>query len=105
MLITHAEVLARKKATVEAFLAAYRDTIDWMYAGPEAIAVFTQFAGISESAAKRTRDEFFPKAALDPGIITGLPDMMADAVQFKFLQAPLTQDQLAQVIQIERKAP
>ena len=104
VLITHAEVLARKKATVEAFLAAYRDTIDWMYAGPEAIAAFVQFAGISESAAKRTRDEFFSKAALDPGTITGLPEMMADAVQFKFLQAPLTQDQLAQIIQIERKA-
>jgi NitT/TauT family transport system substrate-binding protein len=105
VLITHAEVLAQKKATVEAFLAAYRDTIDWMYASPEAITVFTQFAGISESATKRTRDEFFPKAALDPGTITGLPELMADAVQFKFLQAPLTQDQLAQLIQIERKNP
>jgi NitT/TauT family transport system substrate-binding protein len=105
VLITHAEVLVQKKAAVEAFLAAYRDTIDWMYASPEAITVFAQFAGISESATKRTRDEFFPKAALDPGIITGLPELMADAVQFKFLQAPLTQDQLAQLIQIERKAP
>jgi NitT/TauT family transport system substrate-binding protein len=105
VLITHAEVLARKKATVDAFLAAYRETIDWMYDSPEAIAVFAQFAGISESATKRTRDEFFPKAALDPGTITGLPELMADAVQFKFLPAPLTQDQLAQIIQIERKAP
>ena len=31
--------------------------------------------------------------------------MMADGVQFKFLQTPLTQDQLAQIIQIKRKVP
>jgi NitT/TauT family transport system substrate-binding protein len=105
VLIAHAEVLAQKKAAIETFLAAYRETIDWMYAGPGAIMIFADFAGISEAATKRTRDEFFSKAALDPSTITGLPEMMADGVQFKFLQAPLTQDQLAQIIQIERKAP
>jgi NitT/TauT family transport system substrate-binding protein len=105
VLIAHAETLAQKKATIAQFLAAYRETIDWMYAGPEAIKIFAEFAGISESAAKRARDEFFTKAALDPGTVTGLPEMMADAVQFKFLQAPLTQDQLAQIVQIGRKAP
>jgi NitT/TauT family transport system substrate-binding protein len=31
--------------------------------------------------------------------------MMADGVQLKFLQAPLTQDQLAQIVQIGSKAP
>jgi NitT/TauT family transport system substrate-binding protein len=105
VLITHAEVLAQKKAAIEKFLAAYRETIDWMYAGPEAIKIFAEFAGISEAVTKRTRDEFFTKAALDPATTTGLPEMMADGVQFKFLQAPLTQDQLAQIIKIERKAP
>ncbi|ACM28769.1 ABC transporter substrate-binding protein [Rhizobium rhizogenes] len=105
VLITHAEVLAQKKLTIEKFLAAYRETLDWMYADPAAIKIFAEFAGISESATKRTRAEFFTKAALDPGTITGLPAIMADGVQFKFLQAPLTREQLAQIIQIERKAP
>jgi NitT/TauT family transport system substrate-binding protein len=105
VLIAHAETLAQKQATIAQFLAAYRETIDWMYAGPEAIKFFAEFAGVSESAAKRGRDEFFTKAALDPGTVTGLPEMMADAVQFKFLQAPLTQDQLAQIVQVGSKAP
>lgn len=105
VLITHAGVLAQKKAAVSAYLAAYRETIDWIYAGDEAIPLYAAFAGVSEEAAKRSRDEFFSKAALDPGTLVGLPEMMADAVQFKFLQAPLTQDQLAQIIQIERKSP
>jgi len=105
VLIVHAEILAQKKATIEKFLAAYRETIEWMYAGPEAIHIFAEFAGISEAATRRTRDEFFTKAALDPGTVTGLPEMMADGVRFKFLQAPLTQDQLARIIQIERTTP
>ncbi|TQI65344.1 NitT/TauT family transport system substrate-binding protein [Bosea sp. AK1] len=105
VLITHAGVLAQKKAAVTAYLAAYRETIDWMHASDEAIPIYAAFAGVSEEAAKRTRDEFFSKAALDPGTLVGLPEMMADAVQFKFLQAPLTQEQLAQIIQIERKSP
>jgi NitT/TauT family transport system substrate-binding protein len=105
VLIAHAETLAQKKAIIANFLAAYRETIDWMYAAPEAIKLFAEFAGISESATKRARDEFFTKAALDPGTVTGLPEMMGDAVQFKFLQAPLTQDQLAQIVQIGRNAP
>ena len=105
VLIAHAETLAKKKATISEFLAAYRETVDWMYGGPDSIKVFAEFAGISEAATQRTRDEFFTKAALDPGTVSGLPEMMADGVQFKFLQAPLTQEQLAQIIQIERKAP
>jgi len=105
VLITHAEVLAQKKAAIAQFLAAYRETIDWMYAGPEAVKAFAEFAGISESAAKRGRDEFFTRAALDPATVTGLPEMMADGVQFKFLQAPLTPDQLAQIVQVGSNAP
>lgn len=99
VLITHAATLAEKKDTIAKFLSAYRETLDWMYSNPDAIKTFADFAGVSEAAAKRTRDEFFTKAALDPGTVTGLPQMMADGVQFKFLAAPLTEDQLGQIIQ------
>ncbi len=105
VLITHAAVLQQKKAAIDTFLAAYRETIEWMYADPKAIPTYAAFAKVSEPIAQRTRDEFFPKAALDPGTLSGLDEMMADAVQFKFMQAPLTQEQLAQVITMERKAP
>lgn len=104
VLITHAATLGEKKATIEKFLDAYRETIDWMYSSPDAIKTFADFAGISEAATKRTRDEFFTKTALDPGTVSGLPQLMADGVQFKFLQAPLTEEQLGQIIQVGRKS-
>lgn len=103
VLITHAATLSEKKASIDKFLDAYRETIDWMYSSPDAIKTFAAFAGISEDVTRRTRDDFFTKAALDPGTVSGLPQLMADGVQFKFLSAPLTEDQLGQVIQIGRK--
>ena len=97
-LITHAGVLAQKKAAIDRYMQAYRETLDYMYDNPEAIARYAAFAGVSPEVAKRTRDDFFPRAALEPDRITGLDAIMADGVRFKFLAAPLTAEQLAQVV-------
>ena len=52
----------------------------------------------------RIRDEFLPKAALQPDTISGVESVMADAIAFKFLAAPLSKEQLAEVIQIPPRA-
>ena len=104
VLIVHAADLAERAGMIDRFMAGYRETLDWMYASPEAIPTYSRFAGISEEVARRTRDEFFPKAVLDTGRVTGLDRLMADAVAFKFLAAPLTAAQLEQVLQI-RSSP
>jgi NitT/TauT family transport system substrate-binding protein len=45
-----------------------------------------------------------PKSAVDPDRISGVDDVMADAVTFKYIPAPLTKQQLDALIQIpERK--
>ena len=48
----------------------------------------------------RTRDGFFPKPALDPDTIVGLDTIVNDAVELKYTPAPLTKEQLAQLVQI-----
>lgn len=105
VVMTHADELSGNGGMIDRYLRAYRETLDWMYASDEAISLYARFAGISEAVARRTRDEFFPKAALDPGRIDGLDQMMAEAVGFKFMAAPLTPAQLDQVIQIRRNSP
>ena len=48
-------------------MKAYRETIDWLYSDdPAALKTYADFVGISVATAKRTRDDFFPKAAVDP---------------------------------------
>jgi hypothetical protein len=59
---------------------------------------------MSEGAAKRALQEFLPRAALDPDRISAIDAVMADAVTFKYLPAPLSKAQLDDLIQIpERK--
>ena len=105
VLLTHAAILAAKKPAIERFMQAYRETLDWMYGNPDAIRVYAEFAGVPESVAISTRDQFFPRASVDPDRISGLDAVMADGVKFKFLQAPLTPQQLKEVVQLQGVKP
>jgi NitT/TauT family transport system substrate-binding protein len=71
-----------------------------MYSSPEVIKEYAQFNNISEDLAKRIRDEFFSKAMLVPDKIQGIDALMEDAVTFKNISAPLTKEQLSELIQI-----
>jgi NitT/TauT family transport system substrate-binding protein len=102
-LITNAQTIETRKAALERFMAAYRESVDFMYADDEALKIFAAFAGVEFAIAKRTRDEFFPKAALDPDSIVGLDTIMNDAVAFKYVSAPLSEDQLSQLLQLPAK--
>ena len=99
-LIANAQALAARKPVFDAYMKADRETIDYMYADPAALKIYADFVGISETKAKRTRDGFFPKQALDPDRIVGLDTIVNDAVALKYTEAPLTKDQLAGLIQI-----
>ena len=84
-------------------MRAYRETLDWMYADPKALTVYKEFSGIPEARTKQAVAEFYPKAALDPDRIEGLDEVMADAVAFKFLRAPLAKERLAELFQLQKK--
>ena len=71
-----------------------------MYADAAAFRHYAEFMGIGETIMRRARDRFYPKAALDPDAIVGADAINADAVEFKYLAAPLTREQLTQLIRI-----
>jgi NitT/TauT family transport system substrate-binding protein len=101
VIVANADSLAKKKAVIERFMQAYRETIDYMYSdNPQVIKDYAEFVGITEPLAKRTRDEFFPKALVDPDKIVGLDSLSAEAVTLKFIPAPLTPAQTSELIQI-----
>jgi NitT/TauT family transport system substrate-binding protein len=100
LLITNVQTLQRRKDVIDRFMQAYRETVDWMYSSPQAMTEYAQFANISEDLAKRIRDEFFSKAMLVPDKIQGIDALMADAVEFKNISAPLTKEQLNELLQI-----
>jgi NitT/TauT family transport system substrate-binding protein len=101
LLVTNVQTLQTRKAAIERYMKAYRETIDWMYSNDvTAIKTYADFVGIPEAMAKRTRDGFFPKAAVDPDKIVGLDVIVQDAVALKYTATPLTKEQLAELIQI-----
>ena len=100
LLIANTAVLQTRKAVVERYMLAYRETVEAMYGSDEAIKAYAAFVGISETIARRTRDDFFPKASLDPDKVIGLETIVQDAVALKYTAQPLTKEQLAELIQI-----
>jgi NitT/TauT family transport system substrate-binding protein len=101
LLITNVQTLQERKPVIERFMKAYRETIDWLYSDdPAALKTYADFVGISVATAKRTRDGFFPKAAVDPDKVIGLDQIVQDAVALKYTATPLTKEQLAELIQI-----
>jgi len=101
LIITNVQTLKDRKSAIDRFIKAYRETIDWLYSDdPAALKTYADFVGIPFPMAKRVRDEFFPKSAVDPDKIVGLDTIVQDAVALKYTAAPLAKEQLAELIQI-----
>jgi len=101
VLVTNTDTLTRRKDVVARFLEAYRETIDYMYSdNPQVIKDYAEFTGVPEATARRVRDEFFAKSVVNPDDISGLDALVKEAVNLKFIERPLTAQQLAELIQI-----
>lgn len=98
--IANAQALATRRAVLQRFADAYRETYEFLYGNPQGVKIYADYGKVSEHLAVRIRDEFLPKAAMQPDRVLGLDAVMHDAIDFKFMTAPLTQAQLAEAIQI-----
>ena len=102
VIVANAQFLAPHKDVAARYMQAYRETIDYMYGdNPQVLKDYAAFAGVSEAMAKRVRDEFFPRALVEPDEIKGLDSLMVDAVALKFISAPLSKEQVAELVQLQ----
>jgi len=101
VLVANADALVKRKDVIDRFMQAYRESIDYLYSSnPQVMKDYAEFARVSEPLAKRVRDEFFPKSLVNPDQIHGLDTLIPEAVNLKFISAPLTKEQIAELIQI-----
>lgn len=98
--IANANFLKAHKDVVDRYMKAYRETVNFLYTDPKALKVYSEWLNISEAKAKRTRDDFFPRSAVEPDKIVGLDTIVKDAVALKFTATELTKAQLDDLIQI-----
>ena len=97
---TSANTLATKKDQIERYMAAYKETIDYMYSSPEALAMYAEIAGVPMSIAQKI-PTLVTKDAANPDQIVGMDSIMAEAVATKFLPAPLTKEQISELVQMK----
>src|SRR5712691_5489327 len=97
--ITNVPTLQNRKDALVRFHRAYKETIDWLYSDPAAIRIFSDYSGLPEKVAQRV-PQLFPRDTLVPDRVVGIDQIMAEAVQTKFIPAPLTPQQIAELIQI-----
>ena len=102
LIIANTAILAQKKALIARYMQGFVETLDWLYSDPAAIKAYAAWSGLPEAIARRA-PEFLTKENLDPRHVSGLDAIMADAVKFKYLPAPLSEAQVNEVIQIPVK--
>ena len=100
VLIVNADSLKTKHDAIMRFMEAYREAVDWMYSDPKAVEMYADKVHADESLIQDSVKEFHPKAALQTDKMADLDGAIRDAVKLKFLDKPLTKEQLAEFIQI-----
>jgi ABC-type nitrate/sulfonate/bicarbonate transport system substrate-binding protein len=100
VVISNIATLQKRKDVLARFMQAYRETLEWMYSDPAALKRYAEFAGVSESLARRLRDEFFTRDLLSPDKILGLKASIKDAVALSYIRGPLAKKQVTELIQV-----
>jgi NitT/TauT family transport system substrate-binding protein len=92
--IVNAIALKERHDVMARFMRAYRETLDWMYSNPLAVKYYSEHMRMPESLVELQRSEFNPKSAMNPDKLSDVDLVMQDAVAGRFLEKPLTQEQL-----------
>jgi NitT/TauT family transport system substrate-binding protein len=100
VVIVNADVLRSKKDAVLRFAKAYRETVDWMYSDPDAFKRYAQKVASPEDFVRRSIPKIYPKSVLQTDEMKDIEGIQHDAVKLKFLEQPLSKEQLAELLQI-----
>jgi NitT/TauT family transport system substrate-binding protein len=97
--VTNVNTIKTRPDVLVRFNRAYQETIEWMYSDPAALKHYGEYSNLPEKIVLRVRS-LIPKENLAPGKVEGIDAIMADAVAGKFIPAPLTPEQVKELIQI-----
>jgi NitT/TauT family transport system substrate-binding protein len=90
--VANANSLRTKRDAIARFVKVLARSIDWAYSDQRAIDIYAELAKVPRELAQRTRDEFYPKASLQLGEVRGLDLTLKQALDFKYIAAPLVAD-------------
>ncbi len=99
--LTNVNTLHKRHDAIVRFNRAYRETVAWMYSDPAALKHYGEYSNLPAKIVLRVR-ELIPKGSMATDRVEGIDQIMADAVAAKFIPAPLTGDQVEELLQIPK---
>lgn len=99
-IIVNANALKTKRDAIMRFVAGYREAVDWMYSDPKALEMYAAKIKRPVELVKESAERFQPKETMQTEKFADLDGAIRDAVKLKFLEKPLTKEQVAEFIQI-----
>jgi len=100
--LTNVSTLQNRRDALVRFNRAYRETVAWMYSDPAALKHYGDYSSLPEKIVLRVRG-LIPQESMATDRVEGIDQIMADAVAGKFIPAPLTAEQVKELIQIPGK--
>jgi NitT/TauT family transport system substrate-binding protein len=88
--VANANALQQKRDAFVRFVKALSRSIDWAYSDSGAIDNYAEIAKVPRALAQQTRDQFFPKEALQLSEVKGLDVTLKQALEFKYITAPMS---------------
>jgi NitT/TauT family transport system substrate-binding protein len=98
VLIVNENAWKTKHDAIIRFMAAYREAADWMYADPKAVEMYSAKVKMPVELLKQSMKDFQPKETMQTDTFADLDGSVRDAVSLKFLDKPLTKEQLSELI-------
>jgi NitT/TauT family transport system substrate-binding protein len=99
--LTSVNLLQNRRDAIVRFNRAYQETVDWMYSDSAALKHYGEYSNLPEKIVLRVRN-LIPKTSMATDRVEGIDQIMADAVAGKFIPAPLTAEQLKELVQIPK---
>ncbi|MDB5602453.1 MAG: hypothetical protein JWN71_4497 [Xanthobacteraceae bacterium] len=97
-LIVNADTLKNRPEVIAKFMEAYRESADWMYTDPKAIEMYSVKIKQTPELIKQSIKDFQPQETMQTDEMKDLDGIVKDAVKLKFLDKPLTKEQLTELI-------
>jgi NitT/TauT family transport system substrate-binding protein len=101
--LANVDSLKTKRATITKFMQVIQKSIDWAYTNPRAIEIFAQNMKVTRDIAQKAVDEYYPKSAMQIGEVRDLQRSLQDALDYKFITAPKTPNDIAGLFDIVYK--
>ena len=98
MHVANLQFLENHPDVVKRFLAAYQETLDWMYKGDDAPIAFSKLYNLPLKVIRKAREEFQPKDVLTLKRLSGLDQAMDDALVLKFISKPMTKAEVDEML-------